>query len=102
MATAYAKLTGEVGVCLATQEPDAIHLLNGLYAANQDHRPMVLIGGEVARESAGGDFQQGVDLSTLSKEVDSAFVGVIQTPSRSVTWWTVPSGLPYRRGSSHA
>ena len=33
MATAYAKFTDEVGVCLATSGPGAIHLLNGLYDA---------------------------------------------------------------------
>src|SRR5436853_6418444 len=35
-ATAHAKLTGEVGVCLATSGPGAIHLLNGLYDAKPD------------------------------------------------------------------
>jgi hypothetical protein len=35
MATAHAKLTGEVGVCIATSGPGAIHLLNGLYDAKK-------------------------------------------------------------------
>ena len=30
-AAGYAKLTGRVGVCFATSDPGAIHLLNGLY-----------------------------------------------------------------------
>src|SRR5262245_34618205 len=38
MACAHAKFTGEVGVCLATQGPGAIHLLNGLYDARLDHQ----------------------------------------------------------------
>src|SRR5674476_213947 len=33
MACAHAKFTGEIGVCLATSGPGAIHLLNGLYDA---------------------------------------------------------------------
>jgi pyruvate dehydrogenase (quinone) len=33
MATAYAKATGKIGVCLATSGPGGIHLLNGLYDA---------------------------------------------------------------------
>ena len=37
MATAHAKFTGEVGVCLSTGGPGAIHLLNGLYDARLDH-----------------------------------------------------------------
>ncbi|HEY8035274.1 MAG TPA: thiamine pyrophosphate-binding protein [Methylobacter sp.] len=36
MACAHAKFTGEVGVCLATSGPGAIHLLNGLYDAKLD------------------------------------------------------------------
>jgi TPP-dependent 2-oxoacid decarboxylase len=41
MATAHAKFTDEVGVCLATSGPGAIHLLNGLYDAKIDHRPVL-------------------------------------------------------------
>lgn len=37
MATAHAKFTGEVAVCLSTGGPGAIHLLNGLYDARLDH-----------------------------------------------------------------
>src|SRR6185312_779404 len=33
MACAHAKFTGEVGVCMSTSGPGAIHLLNGLYDA---------------------------------------------------------------------
>src|SRR5439155_14555693 len=43
MACAHAKFTGEVGVCLATSGPGAIHLLNGLYDAKLDHQPVVAI-----------------------------------------------------------
>ena len=45
-ATAHAKLTGEVGVCMATSGPGAIHLLNGLYDAKLDHQPVVAIVGQ--------------------------------------------------------
>ena len=43
MACAHAKFTGEVGVCMATSGPDAIHLLNGLYDAKLDHQPVVVL-----------------------------------------------------------
>src|SRR5439155_1066560 len=48
MACAHAKYTGEVGVCLATSGPGAIHLLNGLYDARMDHQPVVAIVGQQA------------------------------------------------------
>jgi pyruvate dehydrogenase (quinone) len=45
MACGHAKFSGEVGVCLATSGPGAIHLLNGLYDAKMDHQPVVAIVG---------------------------------------------------------
>jgi pyruvate dehydrogenase (quinone) len=56
MACAHAKFTGEVGVCLATSGPGAIHLLNGLYDAKLDHQPVVAIIGQSARAAIGGDY----------------------------------------------
>ena len=46
MATAHAKFTGEVGVCIATSSPGAFHLLNGLYDAKMDNQPVVAIVGQ--------------------------------------------------------
>ena len=45
MACAHAKFTGQVGVCMATSGPGAIHLLNGLYDARLDHQPVLAITG---------------------------------------------------------
>ena len=69
MACGHAKLTGEVGVCLATSGPGAIHLLNGLYDAKLDRKPVVAIVGQQARVALGGHFQQEVDLAALIKDV---------------------------------
>src|ERR671933_525534 len=68
-ACAHAKLTDEVGVCLATSGPGAIHLLNGLYDAKLDHKPVVAIVGQQSRMALGGSYQQEVDLHTLFKDV---------------------------------
>src|SRR5712675_1309659 len=65
MACAHAKFTGEVGVCIATSGPGAIHLLNGLYDAKMDHQPVVAIVGQQARTALGSDYQQEVDLMNL-------------------------------------
>ena len=83
MASGHAKLTGEVGVCLATSGPGAIHLLNGLYDAKLDRKPVVAIVGQSARMAIGGHFQQEVDLLSLFKDVASDFVQVCTTPEQA-------------------
>jgi pyruvate dehydrogenase (quinone) len=82
MACAHAKFTGEVGVCLATSGPGAIHLLNGLYDAKLDHRPVVAIVGQQARAALGGHYQQEVDLQTLFKDVAHEYVCMVTKASQ--------------------
>ncbi|MQA98140.1 MAG: thiamine pyrophosphate-requiring protein [Streptosporangiales bacterium] len=82
MATGHAKFTGEIGCCLATSGPGAIHLLNGLYDAKLDHVPVVAIVGQQKRVSLGTAYQQEVDLGTLFADV-SEFVGVCMEPAQA-------------------
>ena len=80
MACAHAKFTGEVGVCIATSGPGAIHLLNGLYDAQMDHQPVVALVGQQARAALGGSYQQEVDLISLFKDVAHEFVHMASEP----------------------
>jgi pyruvate dehydrogenase (quinone) len=82
MACAHAKFTDEVGVCLATSGPGAIHLLNGLYDAKLDHQPVVAIVGQQGRSALGGSYQQEVDLTTLFKDVAHEFVEMCSAPEQ--------------------
>jgi pyruvate dehydrogenase (quinone) len=82
MACGHAKFTGEVGVCLATSGPGAIHLLNGLYDAKLDRQPVVAIVGQTARAAVGGSYQQEVDLAALFKDVAGEFVQVCTAPDQ--------------------
>jgi pyruvate dehydrogenase (quinone) len=82
MACGHAKFSGEVGVCLATSGPGAIHLLNGLYDAKLDHAPVVAIVGQQARAALGGDYQQEVDLVTLFKDVAHEYVQMATEPAQ--------------------
>jgi pyruvate dehydrogenase (quinone) len=83
MAGGHAKFTGEVGVCLATSGPGAIHLLNGLYDARLDHQPVVAIVGQAARAALGGHFQQEVDLASLFKDVAGQYVQLCTAPEQA-------------------
>src|SRR4051794_13157006 len=127
MACAHAKYTGEVGVCLGTSGPGAIHLLNGLYDAALDHQPVVAIVGQQSRIALGSRYQQDVDLQTLFKDVAGAFVQTAHEPAqirhlidrafrialeeRSVTCVIVPNDLqrqpavpepPHTHGAIHS
>src|SRR3954453_19465845 len=82
MACGHAKFTGDVGVCIATSGPGAIHLLNGLYDAKLDHQPVVAIVGQQAMASLGGSYQQEVDLTTLFKDVAHEFVHMATDPAQ--------------------
>ena len=81
MAGAHAKFIGEVGVCLATSGPGAIHLLNGLYDADTDHMPVVAIVGQAATTAMGGSYQQEVDLQALFKDVARNYVTTVTSPA---------------------
>ena len=76
MACGHAKFSGEVGVCMATSGPGAVHLLNGLYDAKLDHQPVVAIVGQQARAGLGGSYQQEIDLTSLFKDVCHEYVHV--------------------------
>lgn len=83
MACGHAKFTGEVGVCISTSGPGAIHMLNGLYDAKLDNQPVVAIIGQQARMSLGGDYQQEVDLMSLFKDVAHHYVHMVTEPAQA-------------------
>jgi pyruvate dehydrogenase (quinone) len=82
MASAHAKFTGELGVCLATSGPGATHLLTGLYDAALDHMPVLAIVGQQARTAVGAHYQQEIDLNSAFKDVAGAFTGIAMVPSQ--------------------
>jgi pyruvate dehydrogenase (quinone) len=82
MACGHAKFTGEVGVCMATSGPGAVHLLNGLYDAKLDHQPVVAIVGQQARAGLGGNYQQEIDLVALYKDVCHEYVQMATDPAQ--------------------
>jgi pyruvate dehydrogenase (quinone) len=127
MACAHAKFTGELGVCLATSGPGAVHLLNGLYDAKLDHQPVVAIVGQQARAGMGGNYQQEIDLHSLFKDVAHEFVEMAMVPAqirhlvdracrialseRTVTALIIPNDLqeadavaqpPHKHGTVHS
>jgi len=83
MASAHAKYSGKVGVCLVTQGPGAVHALNGLYDAKLDHQPVVAIVGQVSQSAGGSYYQQEIDLPALYKDVAHEHVHVLSSPDQA-------------------
>jgi pyruvate dehydrogenase (quinone) len=98
MACAHAKFAGEIGVCMATSGPGAVHLLNGLYDARLDHQPVLAIVGQQKRMSVGAHYQQEVDLQSLFKDV-GGFVSTVMErhSSRHVLDRAIKSAYTERR-----
>ncbi|MBV9825427.1 MAG: thiamine pyrophosphate-requiring protein [Alphaproteobacteria bacterium] len=82
MASAHAKFTGELGVCIATSGPGAAHLITGLYDARLDHMPVLAIAGQQARTAIGGHYQQEVNLEAMFKDVAGALVHTATVPAQ--------------------
>src|SRR5262249_30669046 len=71
MASAYAKFSGELGVCIATSGPGASHLVTGLYDARLDRMPVLAITGQQARTAIGGHLPPAGDIPPLVQKVAS-------------------------------
>src|ERR1700744_1502005 len=82
MATAHAKFTNELGVCVATSGPGASHLITGLYDARMDHMPVLAIVGQQARAALGSHYQQELDLAALFKDVAGSYVQQASVPAQ--------------------
>jgi pyruvate oxidase/acetolactate synthase-1/2/3 large subunit len=83
MASAYGKLTGELGVCLTIAGPGATNLVTGLYDAKMDQAPVLALTGQVALQFLGlGSFQE-IDQHALFEAV-ADFNEVVGAPEQVV------------------
>ncbi|MDN5332249.1 MAG: acetolactate synthase large subunit [Tepidanaerobacteraceae bacterium] len=62
-ASGYARVSGKVGVCIATSGPGATNLVTGIATAYMDSIPIVAITGQVPLSQIGGDMFQEVDIT---------------------------------------
>ncbi|MGZ4901333.1 MAG: thiamine pyrophosphate-binding protein [Halobacteriota archaeon] len=88
MASAYAKLTDQLGVCLTIAGPGATNLITGLYDAKMDHAPVLALTGQVGLQFLGlGSFQE-IDQHALFEAV-SDFNQVIDSPEQATELLTI-------------
>jgi pyruvate dehydrogenase (quinone) len=79
-AVGYGKFSGELGACVATTGPGAIHLLNGLYDAKSDQIPVLAITGLPYHDLLGTHYQQDVATDRLFSDV-AAFSERVMGPA---------------------
>src|SRR5690606_33455006 len=68
-ADGYARATGRPGVVLVTSGPGATNAVTGIATAYMDSIPMIVISGQVARESIGSDAFQETDMIGVSRPI---------------------------------
>lgn len=83
MASAEAKLTGGLGVCLATSGPGMANLLNGLGDAYQDKAPVLAITGQVPTKKIGTDTKQYLDQQVFIAPL-AAYSACLSSPEATV------------------
>jgi pyruvate dehydrogenase (quinone) len=100
-ACGYAKVTGKLGVCMATSGPGGIHLLNGLYDAKLDGQPVLAITGLQFHDLIGTHTQQDVALDKLFMDVsvyNERIMGA--AAAENITELAIRTALT-RKGVSH-
>lgn len=68
-AQGYARVSGDVGVCLVTSGPGATNTLTGVADAMMDSTPIVVIAGQVGVDALGTDAFQEVDLVGVAQPI---------------------------------
>ncbi len=73
------RLTAVAGSC----GPGTLHFINGLYEANRNRAPVIVIASQVTRSELGFDFIQEVDFKEVFKGC-SVFCDMILTPDQAL------------------
>lgn len=78
-ASAYAKLSGHIGVCFGSAGPGATHLFNGLYDAKMDHAPVLALVGQVPSTAMNYNAFQEMNENPIFADV-SVYNRTVMTP----------------------
>src|SRR3984885_4390791 len=81
-ASAEGQLTGELVACAGSCGPGSLHFINGLYEANRNRAPVVLIATQIVRQDIGFSSVQEVDFAQVYKDC-SVYCEMILTPEQA-------------------
>ncbi len=79
MAYGYTRASGKPAACITTSGPGTINLITGVSLAYKGHAPVIVIGGDTARDYIGRDGTQAFDLVGLFKPITNMAVQVNKT-----------------------
>src|SRR5258708_2217773 len=81
-AAAEGLLTGRLTACAGTCGPGSLHFINGLYEANRNRAPVILIATQIMRQDLGFESIQEIDFDDVFKGC-SVFCEMIVTPEQA-------------------
>src|SRR3954463_9617017 len=81
-AAAEALLTGRLTACAGTCGPGSLHFINGLYEANRNRAPVILIATQIVRQDLGFESIQEIDFNDVFKGC-SVYCEMIVTPEQA-------------------
>src|SRR3954464_15960712 len=81
-AGAEAQLTGRLTACAGTCGPGSLHFINGLYEANRNSAPVILIATQIVRQDLGFESIQEIDFDEVYKGC-SVFCEMVLTPEQA-------------------
>jgi pyruvate dehydrogenase (quinone) len=82
-AAAEALFTGRLTACAGSCGPGSLHFINGLYEANRNRAPVILIATQIVRPDLGFDSIQEIDYDDVFKGC-SVFCEMILTPEQAL------------------
>src|SRR3977135_70970 len=77
-----ALLMNRLTACAGSCGPGSLHFINGLYEANRNRAPVILIASQIIRSEIGFEFVQEVDFKAVYKGC-SVFCEMIHTPDQA-------------------
>ena len=81
-ASTEALLTGRLTACAGTCGPGSLRFINGLYEANRNHAPVILIATQIVRHDLGSESIQEIDYEDVFKGC-SVYCEMIVTPEQA-------------------
>jgi pyruvate dehydrogenase (quinone) len=81
-ASAEGQFTGQLVACAGSCGPGSLHFINGLYEANRNRAPVILIATQVVRQDIGFNSVQEVDFAEVYRDC-SVFCEMILTPAQA-------------------